>query len=191
MMPNFRRSEHDGASGAQTDGAAGFAPRPLVAVGTRSEARSVSVVGADLVITGNLVSKGEVQVDGRITGDVRGSHVIVGENAVVEGGVYAEEVIVRGHVVGSVRGRRVMLQASSQVDGDIYHQALSIEQGAMFEGKSRRTTEDPRTVAVQQATSPAPVVRPQPAASAIQAVTQTVAPPRLPELRTGPLGLPN
>jgi len=39
-----------------------------------------------------------------------------------------------------------MLQSTSQVEGDIFHQSLSIEQGAMFEGKSRRTNEDPRTL---------------------------------------------
>jgi len=39
-----------------------------------------------------------------------------------------------------------MLQSTSQVEGDIFHQSLSIEQGALFEGKSRRTSDDPRTV---------------------------------------------
>jgi len=37
---------------------------------------------------------------------------------------------------------RVTLQSSSHVEGDIFHQSLAIEQGAFFEGKSRRT-EDP------------------------------------------------
>ena len=49
---------------------------------------------------------------------------------------------VRGHVMGSIRGKRVMLQATSHVEGDVFHQALAIEQGAFFEGKSRRS-EDP------------------------------------------------
>ncbi|MEI9900297.1 MAG: polymer-forming cytoskeletal protein [Hyphomicrobium sp.] len=41
-----------------------------------------------------------------------------------------------------MRGKRVMLQSSSHVEGDIFHQALAIEQGAFFEGKSRRS-DDP------------------------------------------------
>jgi cytoskeletal protein CcmA (bactofilin family) len=41
-----------------------------------------------------------------------------------------------------VRGNRVTLQASSHVEGDVFHKALAIEQGAFFEGKSRRS-EDP------------------------------------------------
>jgi cytoskeletal protein CcmA (bactofilin family) len=45
-------------------------------------------------------------------------------------------------VVGSIRGLRVTLQAQSHVEGDIFHQSLAIEQGAYFEGKSRRS-DDP------------------------------------------------
>jgi cytoskeletal protein CcmA (bactofilin family) len=44
--------------------------------------------------------------------------------------------------MGSIRGVRVTLQSSSHVEGDIFHQSLAIEQGAFFEGKSRRS-EDP------------------------------------------------
>ncbi len=103
---------------------------------------AASVIGPDLTILGNLVSKGEVHVDGEVQGDIHGSHITIGDKAKITGSIVAEEIVVRGHVMGSIRGRRVMLQASSHVDGDIYHQALSIEQGAFFEGKSRRA-EDP------------------------------------------------
>jgi cytoskeletal protein CcmA (bactofilin family) len=60
----------------------------------------------------------------------------------VMGNVIAEDVVVRGRVVGSIRGLRVTLQAQSHVEGDIFHQSLAIEQGAYFEGKSRRS-DDP------------------------------------------------
>jgi len=95
-----------------------------------------------LLISGNLVSKGEVQIEGEVQGDIHATHVVVGERARITGGILAEEVVVRGHVMGSIRGRRVMLQSTSHVEGDVYHQALSIEQGAFFEGKSRRS-QDP------------------------------------------------
>lgn len=101
-----------------------------------------SVIGADLTVVGNLVSRGEVHIEGEIQGDIHGTNVVVGEKAKITGAIIAEEVVVRGHVMGSVRGKRVMLQATSHVEGDVYHQALAIEQGAFFEGKSRRS-EDP------------------------------------------------
>ena len=107
-----------------------------------------SVIGPDLVILGNLISKGEVLVEGEVQGDLNGSQIIIGEKAKVTGSIIADEVVVRGHVMGSIRGRKVMLQASSHVDGDIYHNTLSIEQGAFFEGKSRRA-EDPTAAAAR------------------------------------------
>ena len=51
----------------------------------------------------------------------------------------AEDIVVRGLVVGSIKGLRITLQAPSHVEGDIFHQSLAIEQGAYFEGKSRRS----------------------------------------------------
>ncbi|HEY8193548.1 MAG TPA: polymer-forming cytoskeletal protein [Hyphomicrobium sp.] len=152
MLPNFRRSETDlskpqtTASAAEANTAPSFQPRPYLSVPRADMPKSVSVIGSDLTIAGNLICKGEVQVDGIVEGDIHGSNVVVGEGATITGGISADEVVVRGHVIGSVHGRRVMLQTTSQVEGDIYHQSLSIEQGAMFEGKSRRTSEDPRTL---------------------------------------------
>jgi len=101
-----------------------------------------SHIGADLTIVGNLVSKGEVHIDGQIQGDLHAVAVLIGESARVTGGIVADEVIVRGGVSGSIRGRRVVLQSSSRVEGDVFHQQLGIEQGAYFEGKSRRV-DDP------------------------------------------------
>jgi cytoskeletal protein CcmA (bactofilin family) len=172
MLPNFRRSETDtpklqtaaSASDAQP-AAPSFQPRPFLATPRGEPAKSVSVIGRDLTIAGNLTCRGEVQVDGIVEGDVEGSHVVIGEGATVTGSISADEVVIRGHVVGSVHSRRVMLQTTSEVEGDIFHQSLSIEQGAMFEGKSRRTSEDPRAL-LKKKSEP----------------IGFVVPPRLPEL---------
>ncbi|MGC1344897.1 MAG: polymer-forming cytoskeletal protein [Methyloceanibacter sp.] len=101
-----------------------------------------SIIGEDLMITGNVNSKGEIQVDGEIQGDVQCGSLLLGDKSQITGCVLAEDVVVRGRVLGSIRGLRVTLQAQSHVEGDIYHQSLAIEQGAFFEGKSRRS-EDP------------------------------------------------
>ena len=125
------------------------APSPAPAPAARppgiartSDLGAPSVIGPDLTIMGNLMSKGEVQIDGEVQGDLHCAQVIVGERARITGGIVADDIVVRGHVMGSIRGSRVTLQASSHVEGDIYHQSLAIEQGAFFEGKSRRS-EDP------------------------------------------------
>ncbi len=97
-----------------------------------------SVIDAWLMITGNLQSEGEVQVDGQINGDIRCAHLTVGRDAMVNGNITAEEVVVRGKVRGVIRANRVILQDSAHVDSEIFHKKLSIEEGACFEGTSRR-----------------------------------------------------
>jgi len=104
-----------------------------------------SLIGEDLTITGNIVSKGEVHVDGEVQGDINCVSLIVGEKAQINGGIVAEDVIVRGRVEGTVRGTRLSLQATSHVEGDIVHKSLVIEQGAYFEGKSRREDDSGRS----------------------------------------------
>jgi cytoskeletal protein CcmA (bactofilin family) len=37
------------------------------------------VIGADLRITGGLESKGEVQIDGQVGGDIRAQRIVIGE----------------------------------------------------------------------------------------------------------------
>jgi cytoskeletal protein CcmA (bactofilin family) len=117
--------------------------RPNVAPGMRpSSADASSVIGTDLTVLGNLQSKGEIQVEGTVQGDIQAGRVIVGQSARITGGIVADDVVVQGTVMGSVRGNRVTLQSTSKVEGDVFHQSLAIEQGAFFEGKSRRS-DDP------------------------------------------------
>ena len=98
-----------------------------------------SVIGADLLITGNLETTGEVRIEGELQGDVRASRVVIGEQAVVTGALVAEEIVIAGNVQGSIRGNNVTFQAASHIEADVYHRSLAIEQGAYFEGKSRRS----------------------------------------------------
>ena len=120
-----------------------------------------SIIGEDLMITGNVNSKGEIQVDGEIQGDVQCGSLLLGDKSQITGCVLAEDVVVRGRVLGSIRGLRVTLQAQSHVEGDIYHQSLAIEQGAFFEGKSRRSEDPLATKTADQAATTSDKARPE------------------------------
>jgi cytoskeletal protein CcmA (bactofilin family) len=131
-----------------------FGERPAGYVKSTSPSKLVpSIIGEDLTITGNVASKGEIQVDGEIQGDVQCGSLLLGDKSQINGSVLAEDVVVRGRVLGSIRGLRVTLQAQSHVEGDIYHQSLAIEQGAYFEGKSRRT-DDPLSTKADKPAGP-------------------------------------
>ncbi|HHS88996.1 MAG TPA: polymer-forming cytoskeletal protein, partial [Rhodobacteraceae bacterium] len=73
--------------------AAAGTSRPAMAGGARAgEKLAPSVIGADLAITGNLKSNGEIQIEGSIQGDLHGTHVVIGERAKITGGIVADDV---------------------------------------------------------------------------------------------------
>jgi len=72
-----------------------------------------SIISSDLVVTGTLSSTGDMQVDGRVEGDVHSAALVIGEKAVIQGEVLADEVTVRGRVEGSIRARKILLCSTS------------------------------------------------------------------------------
>lgn len=108
-----------------------------------------TVIDACLEITGNLQSKGDIQIDGRLQGDIACAHLTVGKDAAVIGNIIAKEVVVRGKVEGSIRADRVILQRTAHAKSEIVYKMLIIEEGACFDGKSLRDQEK----------APAPPVR--------------------------------
>jgi cytoskeletal protein CcmA (bactofilin family) len=96
------------------------------------------VISPGVCLTGNLESPGEVQIEGEVQGDVQAGRIVVGSQGFIHGTLIADEIIVGGGVQGSIMGNQVTFQSGSHVEGDVAHRSLSIEQGAYFEGKSRR-----------------------------------------------------
>jgi cytoskeletal protein CcmA (bactofilin family) len=98
----------------------------------------VSTLGPGLLITGNVVSTGAVQIHGRVIGDIHAARLLISKGAMVEGKVTAQEAVIDGTFKGTIYGNSVKLQATAVVDGEIFKQSLVIEQNAQFEGVSRR-----------------------------------------------------
>ena len=101
-----------------------------------------SVVSADLHIIGNVKTTGDIQIEGKVEGDIRAHLLTVGETATINGEIIADDIIINGKIVGRVRGLKVRLTATAKVEGDIIHKTIAIESGAHFEGSVQRQ-EDP------------------------------------------------
>ena len=112
--------------------------RPELMSKPAAKPETVSSIGSGMSIAGQVVCTGQAKVFGRVEGELRVSDLLLGEGSQVEGNVVAQEVTVRGHVKGTIRAVRVRLEDGATVEGDIFHRSLSIDEGAMFEGSSRR-----------------------------------------------------
>src|SRR6202012_932290 len=114
---------------------------PSAPTAKRGQPRSSapSIISADLVVNGTLTSTGDIQIDGRVDGDVGSSGLVIGDKAFIQGEVFADDVTVRGRVQGGIRARKVLLCATCHVEGNILHEAFAVEAGAFFEGNCRHS----------------------------------------------------
>jgi cytoskeletal protein CcmA (bactofilin family) len=116
-----------------------------------------SIISADLRITGNLKSDGDIQVDGYVEGDIDSATLTVGEGANVKGHISCETVRICGTIDGAVKAKSVVMAKTARVIGDIIHDSLAIEAGAFIEGNIKR---------LEGAGRPSNVASSSPAASA-------------------------
>ena len=110
--------------------------RSLLTSGKQDGLASKAVISAEVHILGCLKTDSEVEIEGRIEGDVRCKHLTVGESGAVIGDITAEEVVVRGKVKGVIRASRVLVLRGAHVESEICHAKLSIEEGSYFKGTS-------------------------------------------------------
>jgi cytoskeletal protein CcmA (bactofilin family) len=95
-----------------------------------------TVLGANSVLTGDLVASANVRLDGTFTGTLNiAGNVLIGETAKINADVNARNISIAGAVRGNVNGKKVQLLRTGRVWGDISATALSTEEGAFIDGK--------------------------------------------------------
>ncbi len=115
------------------------APEGLLEIrSARASSGVPSIISADLKIVGDLSSSGDLQIDGAVEGSITSRSLTIGESAVVQGTLVAEEVRIYGAVFGEVKANTVMLAGTAKVEGDIVHQSLAMEAGAILAGRLSR-----------------------------------------------------
>ena len=100
------------------------------------KAIAMSLIAENVSVDGDIVSEGDIQLDGAVHGDLKVGHLSIGETGHVEGAISAEVVEIRGRVAGTITAKTVRLYATAMVDGDIAHGQLAIDAGAHFAGRS-------------------------------------------------------
>ena len=105
-----------------------------------------SILGSDLIITGDIKTDGDIQIDGRLDGNVKAGTVTIGESGAVNGKITASLVHVRGKVTGKVNANSVDLAETANVQADLVQDQLMIANGAFFDGKCTRKTAAPTPI---------------------------------------------
>ena len=113
---------------------------------TRSEAGSLpaggskggatfSVIGGDVVITGDVRATVDLHIDGRIIGDVSCASLVQGEASHISGAVEADQARLAGSVDGSLSVKNLILESTARISGDVSYETVNVALGARIDGR--------------------------------------------------------
>lgn len=113
-----------------------------------------TVVGPSIKIEGDFSGKGNILIQGTITGSITTENSIrVEDGAKIDANITADNAVVAGEVTGNIRVKsRLDLLTTSKVIGDLEAKIINMEAGAFFNGKSTMLGENnsPQSVKPKQ-----------------------------------------
>lgn len=103
----------------------------------RQAREAVATIGSGVVITGDVACETELQIDGRIHGDVRCPTVFLGSDGQVDGSIHGDRVRISGTVDGGIIAGDLALEPTAQVNGDVEYARMKVTAGAVISGTIR------------------------------------------------------
>jgi len=125
-----------------------------------------SVLGPDVIVTGNIAATADLHIDGRVEGDVNCGSLAQGAESQIFGSVTAESARLAGAIEGAVRVRQLTIERSAKIIGDVEYENITIENGGHIDGRLKHMS------AVQAAP---PVAAPAPGPRAVEPTPLHVA----------------
>jgi cytoskeletal protein CcmA (bactofilin family) len=98
---------------------------------------AATLVGPDLILSGELVSEENIRVQGRVEGNISTSgSLLVDPTGLVKGDITAENVVVEGKVEGTViAAMKFELKPAGRMQGDIRASVVSIAEDSFLRGR--------------------------------------------------------
>jgi cytoskeletal protein CcmA (bactofilin family) len=94
-----------------------------------------SFLSEDLIIDGNIISKGDLEIKGTVTGDISAESISVLDLGKVHGGLKGQDVIIDGSVNGHIHADDLTVSSSANISADITYVRIATEKGAQISGK--------------------------------------------------------
>lgn len=100
--------------------------------------KSQAVIPADTEVEGQIKTAANIQIDGKLNGDLScAGDAVIGNSASINGNMTVNSVVVSGRINGNITAKdRIELKATARIMGDIKAKRLTVEDGVTFVGKS-------------------------------------------------------
>ena len=112
----------------------------------------LNIIGSGTAVTGDLISEGDIRVDGSIEGHVTvKQRLVLGEGGAIKGDIHALDATISGQLTGNITvSQMLVLKPTAKIDGDITTDKIIIESGAQFNGKCTMNQMVPNTASTQK-----------------------------------------
>ena len=106
--------------------------------GRMADNGEVTIVGAGARLEGNVVSAGNLRIDGQVKGQINADgDVVLSPQSQVEADIRAQNVSIAGRFKGNVVVKgKAHLARGGRIDGNITSKTLVVEEGGIFHGQS-------------------------------------------------------
>lgn len=104
-------------------------------------AGGLSVIGADVTVTGNIDTPGDLHIDGTVEGDIRCGSLVQGASGRIVGSVVATSARLAGAIEGRVSATSLVIEKAARLRGDADYRSLQIENGAQVDGRMAHLAE--------------------------------------------------
>jgi cytoskeletal protein CcmA (bactofilin family) len=130
---------------------------------TMLSVNSISRISSGTIIKGEIVSPGDIRIDGNFEGKIQSrGRVVIGETALIKGDIVCDNVDLWGKVDGNIFVKDTLaLKEGCVVNGNLHIKKLSVELGATFNGNCKMITEAEFDKIVGVQTPVKPVQHPQ------------------------------
>lgn len=100
-------------------------------------AKISSIIGADMVVDGDIHAKEAVRVEGTVNGDVETEGaLIISSSGKVKGNAKGSSIIIGGSLEGDLTsGGRTEVASTGKVIGNIRTKSLIVDENAVFQGQ--------------------------------------------------------
>lgn len=95
-----------------------------------------TLIGSGTTINGDVVSSGDVRIDGTLVGNISGTaKVVLGSTGVVMGDINCNQADIQGKVNGKLMVKDMLyLRGEASIEGDIHAGKLQIDPQVTFNG---------------------------------------------------------
>ena len=88
-----------------------------------------------MAVEGDISSQGDIEVDGKVKGNLSGEEISVLSSGSVDGSISCTSINIDGNVSGKISVQDLAVNSTGKVSADVTYQSIATQKGARIDGK--------------------------------------------------------